>query len=329
MGRLGRNLMWPGFGLGSGASTVATLTIASGKVSADLTDYPVYVDMSNLPLGFWSTVAADGSNMRIRQAGVDLPFDLVFFDYAGHAGQLFFKASLLAASNNVFTVVVVPGATAPAVGDPLGRNAVWSAFHRVVHGRALVDRTGSGAAITQVGAVTVSGGKYSFAANAAIYMPTSPQPGSYSMLFFGFATGFSVKNYGFLSFSDSWSATPNRQTMAFRSSSEQLSLWNNTDSWLDGAVTNDPVTFTAGMSKTSGSRKLYVQAAAAVSSGASANIPAGATPVWIVGAEDSSLTEEYENDAYFAALAFSVLPAAWFSAFNTNMKTPTSFYGVV
>lgn len=313
----------------AGNSSTSTLTIASGKVSADVSNYPVHVRMSDLGSSFWSAVASDGSNIRVRQGGADLPFDLAYFNYAGQSGSLFFKANLLAASNNVFTIEVVAGATAPAVTDPIGRNAVWSAFHRVVHGGGLVDRTGSGITITQVGTVTVSGGKFTFATNSALYMSTSQQTGNYSMFFYGFANGFSIKNYAFLSFSDSWSASPNRQTMAFRSNTENLAVWNNTDSWSSEYNTEDPITFTAGISIITGSqRRLHAQGLTPLNSASSANIPSGANPVWIIGAEDSSLSEEYENDMYLALLALSTLPDVFFTAMDANLRTPTSFYSI-
>lgn len=36
------------------------ITIANGKVDADLTDFPVYVDLSDLPSSFWSSVLNGG-----------------------------------------------------------------------------------------------------------------------------------------------------------------------------------------------------------------------------------------------------------------------------
>jgi hypothetical protein len=43
---------------------VANVTIDSTEVAADLTDYPVYVDLSDLPASFWDTVASGGGDIR-------------------------------------------------------------------------------------------------------------------------------------------------------------------------------------------------------------------------------------------------------------------------
>lgn len=315
---------------GFGSIVGNTLTVASGTVSANINNYPVYVNMANLTSGFWANIASDGSNLRIRQGGSDIPFDLVNFNYAGSSGTLFFKANLLTASNNVFTVEIVAGATAPAVGDPLGRNAVWSAFQRVVHGWEQADRTGSGAAFTMGGTAAFSGGVLSTPNNSYAYLPAGSPQTSYSMFFYGFVGGLNITNSSFMSFSDTWSASPNRQTLTFRSTVETIAVWNNTNGFLENpAASHDPITFTAGMSTQSGvARTLFVDGSQVATSGSAANIPSGANPVLILGMEDSDLTEDFRGDVYLACLAPSVLPPAWFAAMNTNLRTPTSFYTV-
>ncbi|CAN7540238.1 hypothetical protein LJR255_003816 [Pararhizobium sp. LjRoot255] len=51
--RLGLGLQRPAISRAPAVATYFTeLTIAAGEVSSDLTDYPVYVDFSDLPAGF-------------------------------------------------------------------------------------------------------------------------------------------------------------------------------------------------------------------------------------------------------------------------------------
>ena len=44
------------------------LTIQASKVDADLTDYPIYVDLSNLPSDFHNNVKSDGGDIRVTKA---------------------------------------------------------------------------------------------------------------------------------------------------------------------------------------------------------------------------------------------------------------------
>ena len=44
---------------------VANITIDNTKVSADLTDYVIYVNLANLNATFWSTVADGGGDIRV------------------------------------------------------------------------------------------------------------------------------------------------------------------------------------------------------------------------------------------------------------------------
>lgn len=159
-----------GGGGGLPANLQATLTIAAGEVTADLTDFPVRVALRDMPAGFWAAVAADGSDIQVFDSGLaQLPRDLVNFDNTNDTGDLFFKApSLLTASDNVFYICAGSGAAAPAVGDTYGRNAVWSSYFRAFAfaGGSLVDRTGSGVSATLVG-------------NAVMTQPNSGTPDYY------------------------------------------------------------------------------------------------------------------------------------------------------
>jgi hypothetical protein len=148
----------------------ATITVASGEVTADVTDFPVRVALADLPAGFWSNVASDGSDIQIFDASeTQLPRDLVTFNYGAETGDLFFKADLLTASDNVFYVAAGSGAAAPSNGSTYGRNNVWTAFYRafVFTGNSGDDRTGSGNNLTLVGNAVLSGGELNISTHQA------------------------------------------------------------------------------------------------------------------------------------------------------------------
>ena len=47
----------------------ATLTVAAGKVSSDLSSFPVRVDLSHLSNGWWTDTSSDLGNVRVKQGG--------------------------------------------------------------------------------------------------------------------------------------------------------------------------------------------------------------------------------------------------------------------
>lgn len=110
----------------------ATITIVAGKVSSNLTGVPVRVLLADMPSGFWSAVASDGGDIRVKQGGTDLPVDIVYIDTGTEIGEIFFLADLLTGSDNVFILYAGSGAAEPAASDPTGRYAVWAGYERIL-----------------------------------------------------------------------------------------------------------------------------------------------------------------------------------------------------
>jgi hypothetical protein len=111
-----------------------TLTIASGEVSSNLTDYPVYVRLSGMPAGFWTHVKEDGGDIRVKTTGgTTVPTDLVWFDYEGEDGVLFFLASsVLSGSDNDWDIHYGDAALDLLdPGDANGRDDVWANYEAV------------------------------------------------------------------------------------------------------------------------------------------------------------------------------------------------------
>ena len=69
------------------------VTVQSGQVDADLTDFPVYVDLTDMASGFTTNVKTGGVDIRITKTDgtTEIPREIVFFD--GVNGELHFKAS--------------------------------------------------------------------------------------------------------------------------------------------------------------------------------------------------------------------------------------------
>jgi len=113
------------------------ITIPAGTVSEDLTDFPVYVDLSTLGTEFWNSVQNDGGDIRITagDGAVELPYELVSIDTQAQTGELHFRAdTILALADTDFFIYHNNGAAmAYAPADTYGSQAVWSNGYTAVY----------------------------------------------------------------------------------------------------------------------------------------------------------------------------------------------------
>lgn len=119
-------------------NTIFGVTIAAGKVSADLTDFPVMVDLSLMPASFWSGVNKYGGNIRAYASagGVEYPLDISSFHHNAQDGTLWVKVPLITAAGGAsFILELGPPEQqrAPRSGT-FGSAAVWSDYHSVFLG---------------------------------------------------------------------------------------------------------------------------------------------------------------------------------------------------
>lgn len=143
--------------LGGGApATLGTyqITIPSGSVGSDLIDFPVMVDLADMPSSFWVGVRGDGGNIRAYAADgiTPIPLDVTHIDGVLEEGRLFVKRSISALSDTVFVLTLLNGLeVALAPDDANGQYAVWSGYEAVVVFPEEVNRA-DGAGLTHVGA---------------------------------------------------------------------------------------------------------------------------------------------------------------------------------
>lgn len=128
------------------------ITIPSTSVGEVLTDFPIYVDLSDLPDLFWVNLSFnDGREIRVKDdGGSDIPFDLVYCDRSTKTGSLFAKHTLSnVADTTIYIYYGYPDNDFVGPAETNGRNNVWSDYHRVYlfTGKdAYEDRSGNGAA---------------------------------------------------------------------------------------------------------------------------------------------------------------------------------------
>lgn len=116
-------------------STEFTVTIATGTVASDLTNFVFPIHLADLPDSFWASARSDGGNVRVYAAdGVTMiPHDMAFIDSTLKVGLLFARHTVLAASNTVVKVkLLTPDQTKLSASDTNGRNAVWADYQVAV-----------------------------------------------------------------------------------------------------------------------------------------------------------------------------------------------------
>lgn len=118
-------------------SHVANVTIDNTKVSADLTDFPVYINLADLPSSFWDVVANGGGDIRVFKSDgtTELAREVVSCDTATDTGELHVKYSgtLSSSSDTVIKIYADGSSSEPASTATYGSEAVWSDYDAVYH----------------------------------------------------------------------------------------------------------------------------------------------------------------------------------------------------
>jgi len=133
-----------------------TSTIASGVVSADLTEYPVKIDLSNAPINWWNEVArSDGGDIRAESSSGDaLAFDLVSIDTTAKTGVCVVKSDVSSSSSTsiILRAYNDSGMSKLAVDATNGQYDCWDMYAAVyLYNGNINDRTSNGRDLTWVG----------------------------------------------------------------------------------------------------------------------------------------------------------------------------------
>ena len=106
------------------------VTINAGQVSSTLEHFPVYVDLADMPAGFFSAVASDGADIRVTSSDgtTELPYELVSISTAGSSGQLHFRAPVITddGDSHFYIYYDNPSASAYSATSTYGSQNVWT-----------------------------------------------------------------------------------------------------------------------------------------------------------------------------------------------------------
>ena len=106
------------------------VTIQNAKVDTTMTDYAVYVDLSDLPSEFFDNVKSDGTDIVVTSSDgtKKLNRELVELDVGGSIGELHFKSASISSSVDTDFFIYYGNAGASETND----TATWDAKYKVV-----------------------------------------------------------------------------------------------------------------------------------------------------------------------------------------------------
>jgi len=172
------------------------VTIDKDKVPGDLTDFPVYVNLADMPAGFWSTVKSGGGDIRCYKSDgtTELPREVVSCNTTDDEGELHVKHSgTLSSSTDTVIIIDVDGTRDDYdATDTYGRNAVWSDYEAVNHLGSTTDSTGNGLSLTNTATVDDEGGKVG---DAYGYRGENTSNSQWATNSFNFTGNFSVTTW--------------------------------------------------------------------------------------------------------------------------------------
>ena len=146
------------------------ITIDNTKVGADLIDYPVYLDLSELGTDFFDNVKSDGGDIRITTSDeeTEVPREIVSCDTTAETGEVHFKGDLSGSTDTDFYVYYGNSeASDYAITATYGAENVWNSNYKAVyHLEDANDSTSNSNDGTATGATSGATGKiedaYSF-----------------------------------------------------------------------------------------------------------------------------------------------------------------------
>jgi hypothetical protein len=114
------------------------IVIGAGEVGANLTNFPVMVDLSLMPSAFWSGVNHDGGNIRAYASvgGAEYPLDIATFNHNAQDGTLWVKVPSVTVAGGASFVLVLGASTQQraARSGTYGLASVWSDYQSVFLG---------------------------------------------------------------------------------------------------------------------------------------------------------------------------------------------------
>lgn len=325
----------------SGYTDRVKVTVDHLEVSADVSDFPVYVDLSYLPSGFFSIVRSDGGDIRVTRSDgtTECAREVVSIDTTAKTGELHFLADFLSSSTDTEFYIYVNGTnTEPGASTTYGSEAVWPDYEAVYHfaesSGTRFDSTSNNNDLTSItGTVSRSTGPTGYsldlAESAYIKMNSqmdSPAAGGFSWQFW-FESDKVFSSSGVIISNGNAGSTPNREGTFTGSTGTWYMIHvrgagTSINNYVDGALDNGPYVTGVNSQKNWSSRTRVAGEGIKHDFGSPADFTIG---IW---------TEGFNNLGFDGRVAqvrvtnTDLLDADWIATEYSNQNTPTSFYSV-
>ncbi len=322
------------------------VTIDSGLVTGDQTNFPVYLNLDDFPDAFFSNVQVDGDDIRITESDgeTELPYELVAIDTSAKTGELHFKANVSSTTDSEFFVYYGnSGASGYSVSATYGRNNVWTnGFLAVFHldqsptasAPQFIDSTGNnagtavnlevgdrlagvvGRAIDHDGVdehITTNMNQNMLTSTWSIWLNADGAQGAYDGLLMSRGTltnGMNVDSAG------------TRLGYHWRDAV-------NTYSWVGGPLYPTNQWFMASLVVQPTTATMYAHTGSGVASGTNAVTHATATiDALTIGRDPFGAARSFNGLVDEITLSNVARSATWLATTYNNKSNPTGFYGV-
>lgn len=320
------------------------ITVAATQVDADLTDFPVYVNLNNLPAEFHTNVnQTDARDIRVTLSDevTEVPREVVFYTAASDTGELYFKAVGTLSStvdSEYYIYYSNAGASEPAADATYGSQNVWSDYEGVYHmddaSATIADSTAGGKTMTdnaggttydvtgKIGkAIDFSGGLFSIAEALVTAAPftlqawSEPDSANSNISLVGVGDTDANENATIRHALSAATVAQTRTAAGFQSATAATTY--SADVW----------TLVHGVFAASNNRIVYLDGGN--SGNNTADVTASGYDLTMVGARANGTGQLVFNGAIDEVrIRASALSADWVDAEYTNMHTPLTFYAV-
>lgn len=168
------------------------VTIDKDKVSgsSDHSNFPVYIDLSDMSAQFWANVSNGGGDIRVTESDgtTQLPREVVSCDTSGETGELWVNVTTLQYDADTVIKVWYNGSdTEPASDSTYGSENTWNSnYEGVWHwNNSLDDSTANGRNLTNSGSTDTTTSKIGSNArdfdNDYAYTPHINMPGAFTV----------------------------------------------------------------------------------------------------------------------------------------------------
>lgn len=324
----------------TGYTKYQEVTIDSSKVTADQTDFPIYIDLSEMlkaGADIFDSCRADGGDIRVTKADgtTQLPREVVAIDTGAKTGELHIKytGTLSSSSPTVIRIYYNGTDTEPAANSTYGSQNVWSDYLAVFHFNSSNANSTSGSfsgsdtsmsyggSYGKLGGGALFNGYSSIISFASTMIPTGGNPWSLTMW-----ANQNTLTSGHQEFFSQWTY-PTSGNAYFLGTSANTKI-RMSDAWnydLTSNWTADTWRYVANINEATNNH-LYTNAVLRASKGSAMTFSGTGNAMF--GRQGEYANEYFDGFLDEARIRLSTLSGDWLTTEYNNQSSPSTFYSV-